>query len=142
MYGGGDLNWNRVVPGTIRSVLRGQRPVVRSDGTPRRDYLFVMDIVHAYLTLAEAMDGGQQAGEAFNFGMDSPKTVLEMVRTIIDQSGRADLEPLILGEAPNEIRDQYLSSEKARRVLGWHSKYSLEMGLRETIAWYREFLGV
>ncbi|MBI3762198.1 MAG: GDP-mannose 4,6-dehydratase [Chloroflexi bacterium] len=140
MYGGGDLNWNRVVPGTIRSVLRGQRPVIRSDGTLKRDYIYVKDIVHAYLTLAEAMDGGKHKGEAFNFGLDAPKTVLELVQAIIAQSGRADLEPAILGEAPNEIQDQYLSSEKAHRVLGWYPKHSLEEGLRETIGWYREFL--
>lgn len=140
MYGGGDLNWNRVVPGTIRSVLRGQRPIIRSDGTMRRDYIFVLDAAHAYLTLAEAMDGGRHTGEAFNFGLDAPKTVREMVQAIIDQSGRADLEPVILSQAPHEIQDQYLSSEKARRLLGWQPRYSFDDGLRETIGWYREFL--
>jgi CDP-glucose 4,6-dehydratase len=140
MYGGGDLNWNRVVPGTVRSVLRGQRPIIRSDGTMRRDYVFVLDIADAYLTLAEAMEGGQHRGEAFNFGLDSPKSVMEVVQAIIVQSGRSDLEPIVLGQAPNEIQDQYLSSEKARRLLGWQPKHSLEVGLRQTIGWYREYL--
>jgi CDP-glucose 4,6-dehydratase len=140
MYGGGDLNWNRVVPGTVRSVLRGQQPIIRSDGTMQRDFLFVKDAVHAYLTLSEAMEGGQHTGEAFNFGLDAPITVLQMVQAIIGQSGRTDLEPIILGQAQNEIQDQYLSSEKAKRVLDWRPKYSLEDGLRDTIGWYREFL--
>jgi len=142
MYGGGDLNWNRVVPGTIRSVLRGQRPVIRSDGSMRRDYIFVLDIVHAYLTLAEAMEGGRHVGEAFNFGLDAPMSVLELVQAIIDRSGRADLEPLILNQARNEIQEQYLSSEKARRALGWQPRYSLDEGLQQTIRWYGEFLAV
>ena len=142
MYGGGDLNWNRVVPGTIRSVLRGQRPIVRSDGTLRRDYIFVLDIVNAYLILAEAMEGGRHRGEAFNFGLDAPKTVLEVVQAVVAQARQPDLAPIILGDASNEIQDQYLSSEKARRTLGWMPKHSLEEGLRETIEWYREFLGV
>jgi CDP-glucose 4,6-dehydratase len=140
MYGGGDLNWNRVVPGTVRSVLRGQRPIIRSDGTMRRDYVFVLDIADAYLTLAEAMERGQHRGEAFNFGLDAPRSVMEVVQTIIVQSGRTDLEPIVLGQAPNEIQDQYLSSEKAHRLLGWQPKHSLEEGLRQTIGWYREYL--
>ena len=140
MYGGGDLNWNRVVPGTMRSLLRGQRPIIRSDGTMRRDYIYVQDVVLAYLTLAEAMEGGRHAGEAFNFGLDAPQTVLELVQAMIAQSDRPDLEPVILGEARHEIQDQYLSSEKAHRVLGWHPQYSLAAGLRDTFGWYREFL--
>lgn len=142
MYGGGDLNWNRIVPGTIRSVLLGQRPVIRSDGTPKRDYVYVRDIVSAYLVLAEAMEGGKFKGEAFNFGIDSPKTALEMVQTILRISGHLDLEPFVMNNAPNEIQNQYLSSERARHFLGWSPCYSLEEGLRETIAWYRDFLGL
>lgn len=140
LYGGGDLNWNRIVPGTMRSVLRGERPVVRSDGTLRRDYIFVKDVVHAYLKVAESMDQPEVRGEAFNFGADRPITVLEMVNAIIRISVHPDLEPIILNEASNEIQDQYLSSEKAERVLGWEPQYSLENSLRETMEWYREFL--
>src|SRR5574341_1385840 len=140
MYGGGDLNWNRIVPGTMRAVLRGERPVIRSDGSPRRDYVFVMDIVDAYLTLAEAMLDGALTGEAFNFGLDQPQSAIEMVRQIIALSPHPDLEPIIEGDAPNEIQDQYLDSQKARRMLGWQAKHTLEEGLRLTMAWYADYL--
>jgi len=140
LYGGGDLNWSRIFPGTIRSVIRGERPIVRSDGTMVRDYLYVRDGVHAYLTLAGCLDNPEVKGEAFNFGMDNPKSVLEIVQTIIAVSDHPGLEPVVLGEAPNEIQAQYLDSSRARRVLGWTPCYSLEEGLRETLGWYREFL--
>lgn len=142
IYGGGDFHWDRIVPGTIRSVLRGQRPVVRSDGTMTRDYLYVKDIVAAYMLLAERMDDAAIHGEAFNFGMNDPKTVLEMVTAICRLAERPDLEPVILNRAPNEIPHQYLDSTKARRALGWRPAWSLNDGLRETVAWYRDFLGV
>jgi len=141
LYGGGDLNWNRIVPGTIRSALRGERPIVRSDGTLLRDYLYVQDAVHAYLTLAEHLDEPEVRGEAFNFGMDNPKSVLKIVEAIIAVSEHPELEPVVLGDAPHEIQAQYLDSTKARRMLGWTPYYSLEEGLRETLRWYREFLG-
>ena len=141
LYGGGDLNWNRIVPGTIRSVLRGEPPIIRSDGTPLRDYLYVKDGVRAYLTLAEQLDRPEVRGQAFNFGMDHPRSVLEIVEAIIAQSGDPNLKPVVLGTASNEIQDQYLDSSRARELLGWRPAYSLEEGLRETVAWYREFLG-
>jgi len=141
VYGGGDLHWDRVVPGTIRSVLRGERPIIRSDGTLTRDYLYVEDIVTAYILLAERMDDPALHGEAFNFGMNDPKTTLEMVETICRVAGRKNLEPIILDEAPNEILHQYLDSTKATLTLGWKPAWSLEDGLRETLAWYRDFLG-
>ncbi len=140
MYGGGDLNWNRIVPGTIRSALLNEQPIVRSDGTMKRDYIYVKDIVSAYLTLAEAMRDEAHTGAAFNFGVDSPRTVLEMVDTIIRLSDYPDLQPVILNNAPNEIQDQYLSSERAHLLLGWRPQYTLEEGLRETMAWYRGVL--
>ena len=140
IYGGGDLNWNRVVPGTMRSVLRGERPVIRSDGKMTRDYLYVDDIVHAYMLLAQTLDDPALCGQAFNFGMDDPKSVLEIVRAIIAISDYPELDPIILNEASNEIEKQYLSSEKAGRTLGWEPRYSLEEGLRRTMAWYRLFL--
>ncbi len=142
IYGGGDLHWDRIVPGTIRSVLRGQRPVVRSDGTLTRDYLYVEDIVAAYVLLAERMDAPTLHGEAFNFGTNDPKTVLEMIDAICHVVGREDLEPIILNEAPHEIQYQYLDSTKANRLLEWTPVWSLESGLRETLAWYRDFLGI
>lgn len=136
MYGGGDLNWNRIVPGTMRSVLRGERPIIRSDGSPRRDYVFVLDVVDAYLTLAEAMIDGAYTGEAFNFGLDQPTSALELVQRIVAVSNNPQLEPIVQGNAPNEIQDQYLSSGKAHRLLGWRAKHTLEEGLSETMKWY------
>jgi CDP-glucose 4,6-dehydratase len=140
LYGGGDLNWNRIVPGTIRSVLRGDRPVVRSDGTPLRDYLYVQDAVQAYLVLAEQVDRSDLHGVAFNFGVQAPISVLEIVKTIVELSDHPELEPMVLCEASNEIQDQYLDSSKARDMLGWQAKYSLQDGLTETLAWYRAYL--
>lgn len=141
LYGGGDLNWNRIVPGTVRSLIRGERPVIRSDGTLLRDYLYVQDAVHAYMTLAEHLDADGAQGEAFNFGMDRPTSVLEMVQAIVAVSDRPDLEPVVLNDAPNEIPAQYMDSSKAHRLLDWAPRHSLEEGLRETFEWYREFLG-
>ena len=140
IYGGGDLNWDRIVPGTMRSVLRGESPVIRSDGTPLRDYLYVDDIVDGYLRLAECLDDPALHGQAFNFGMDDPKSALEIARAIIAISAYPHLEPTVLNQASHEIGKQYLSSAKAHRVLGWSARYSLEAGLRKTLAWYREFL--
>lgn len=141
LYGGGDLNWSRIFPGTIRSVIRGERPIVRSDGTMIRDYLYVRDAVSAYRTLAERLEEPEVKGEPFNFGMDDPESVLEIVETVITVSDHPDLEPIVLAEAENEIQAQYLDSTKAKRTLGWGPQYSLEEGVRETIEWYREFLG-
>jgi CDP-glucose 4,6-dehydratase len=141
IYGGGDLNWSRLIPGTIRSVIRGKRPVIRSDGTLIRDYVYVQDAVAAYLRLAESIGAPGVTGEAFNFGMDDPKSVMDVVQAIIDVSDRPMLEPIVLAEACNEIHAQYLDSSKAGCLLGWEPRYSLREGLRETMAWYREFLG-
>lgn len=142
MYGGGDLNWDRLIPGTMRSLIYGERPIVRSDGTMLRDYLFVKDAVTGYLRLAEALANPALIGEAFNFGMDQPKSVLEVVQAIIDISDYPDIEPIILSEAPNEIQAQYLSSEKAGRILGWEPAHTLSEALGETMAWYKRFLDV
>lgn len=140
-YGGGDLNWNRIVPGTIRSALRGERPVIRSDGTFIRDYFYVEDGAHAYMALAEALaERPELAGEAFNFSNELQVDVLSLVRSILGLMG-SDLEPDVRNEASNEIIHQYLSAEKARRVLGWSPLFTLDEGLRRTIDWYREALG-
>lgn len=136
-YGGGDLNWSRLVPGTIRAALRGERPIIRSDGQYVRDYLHVEDGVSAYLLLAEKLaERPELAGEAFNFSTEERATVLEIVERILRIMG-SRLTPDIRGEASAEIRAQSLSAEKARRVLGWAPRYSLDDGLRRTIAWYR-----
>ncbi len=141
IYGGGDLNWSRIVPGTIRSLLNNERPVLRSDGQYTRDYVFVLDIVEAYLLLAENTPKPGIRGEAFNFSTECPVTVLEITHKIQELMGRQDLKPLILNQAKAEIRDQYLDARKARHLLEWKPLYSLEQGLTETITWYREFLG-
>jgi CDP-glucose 4,6-dehydratase len=132
LYGGGDLNWNRIIPGTIRSVLRGEAPIVRSDGSPLRDYLYVKDAVSAYLALGDA-----DAAGAFNFGTETPTSVLDVVKTIL-RLMKSKLKPVVKNEASNEIAQQWLSSSKARKVLGWRPDYDLERGLRETVAWYRK----
>ena len=139
-YGGGDLNWNRIVPGTIRSVLRGQRPVIRSDGNSVRDYFYVEDGAAVYMLLAEQLAVSPHLrGEAFNFSYGNQVTVLDLVRLILSHMG-SKLQPEILNEAGNEIRMQYLDSAKARKVLSWLPLYTLEDGLDKTIAWYKEFL--
>jgi len=140
LYGGGDLNFNRLIPGTIRSALRGESPIIRSDGTFVRDYFYVRDAVGAYMTLAERLPEPGLTGEAFNFGTETPLSVLEIVDVLLGLMGR-DLEPTILNEATREIREQYLDCAKAKRLLGWAARHTLEDGLRETIAWYEEWLG-
>lgn len=140
IYGGGDLNWSRLIPGTIRSLLAGERPSIRSDGTFLRDYVYVMDAVEAYLTLADALDRNDVAGQAFNFGPGRPLNVLEVIAAVARQMGRTDLEPIIRNTASAEIRDQYLDSARAKAVLGWTPQWDIDAGLVPTIAWYRAFL--
>lgn len=141
VYGGGDLNWSRIVPGTIRSFVWGEPPVIRSDGNYIRDYIYVKDVVQAYVRLAERVGDGQALGEAFNLSPESKITVLEIVREIQRVMNCQHLEPRILNSAQGEIRSQFLSSAKARRILGWSAQYSLADGLQETVAWYRQYLG-
>ena len=140
-YGGGDLNWNRIVPGTVRSVLRGQRPIIRSDGQYVRDYFYVEDGAAAYIHLAErlAADPGLH-GHAFNFSNENQVTVLDITQMIL-RLMNSSLEPIIRNEVTNEIAHQYLSAAKARRMLKWAPDFTLEAGLSATIAWYRDFLG-
>jgi CDP-glucose 4,6-dehydratase len=140
IYGGGDLNWSRIVPGTIRSLIERHPPIIRSDGHFVRDYVYVEDIARAYMDLAQALDREEVHGEAFNFSSEKPLSVLEIVAAIQELMGHRDLEPVILNEATAEIRDQYLSAARARDVLGWKARYTLEEGLAETIQWYRAFL--
>lgn len=140
LFGGGDLNFNRLVPGTIRAVLQNQVPVIRSDGTFVRDYFYVRDAVGAYLQLAERMDDPAFHGQAFNFGTETPLSVLDMVAAILAQMGRPELEPRILNEATHEIPRQYLDCAKARRMMDWRPAYTLADGLDESVAWYRRWL--
>jgi len=140
LYGPGDLNFNRLIPGTIRSALDGERPIIRSDGQYLRDYLYVEDAAGAYLRLAESMDDSSVVGEAFNFGNEQPVSVLEVVNLILEIVDGPSLEPKILNEASHEIRKQYLDCSKARRVLDWRPEFSLREGLERTIPWYRQHL--
>jgi CDP-glucose 4,6-dehydratase len=138
-YGGGDLNWSRLVPDTIRSAFRGRRPVIRSDGTPIRDYFYIEDGAAAYMLLAERLAAdGDLAGQAFNFSSELPISALEMVRRILNRMD-VRLEPEIRYETTNEIPHQFLSAEKARMLLGWKPLFDLDAGLDRTIAWYREY---
>jgi CDP-glucose 4,6-dehydratase len=141
LFGGGDLNFSRIVPGTIRSVLRGERPIIRSDGQFLRDYFYVEDACEAVLTLAEQLDRRELQGQAFNFGNEKPLTVLELVNRILALMERPDLEPIVLNEASNELREQYLDCRKARSLLDWRPQFAMDDGLKLTIQWYRELLG-
>jgi len=139
-YGGGDLNWNRIIPGTIRSILNGQNPVIRSDGKYIRDYLYVEDGANAYMLLAQKLaENPQLKGKAFNFSLEIKLTVLELVSYILKLM-KSDLQPQILNEANNEIKAQFLSSKKARKVLEWQPLFDLETGLIKTINWYQNEL--
>ncbi len=140
-YGGGDLNWNRIVPGTIRSVLRGQRPVIRSDGQFVRDYFYAEDGALANMILAERLARNPDLrGHAFNFSNEIQVTVSELVERLLTLMD-SDLEPEVRNEASNEIRHQYLNAAKARKLLDWQPSFSLDEGLRQTIDWYKDFFG-
>jgi CDP-glucose 4,6-dehydratase len=139
-YGGGDLNWSRIVPGTIRSLMAGQRPVIRSDGKLIRDYFYVEDGAAAYMLLAEKLAGDATIrGHAFNFSNELQVTVLQLVESLSKAMG-SSLKPDIHNEAKNEIQHQYLSAAKARSMLDWKPLFSLDQGLAKTVDWYREFL--
>jgi len=139
-YGGGDLNFNRIVPGTIRSVALNEHPIIRSDGSLIRDYIYILDAVEAYLLLAQKMENPDIHGESFNFSNEIQLTVLELTNKIIKLMDRDDLAPEIINQTKNEIKHQYLSAAKARKLLGWKPRYTIDKGLKETIAWYRDFL--
>lgn len=140
-YGGGDLNWSRIVPGTLRSVLHGERPVIRSDGTYVRDYLYVEDGAAAYMLLAEKLsEDSSFGGLAFNISNEQPLTVLELVHRLLREAG-SDLEPVVRNEATNEIRAQHLSARLAREKLGWRPLFDVDAALRKTVQWYRAYFG-
>ncbi|MES2142224.1 MAG: GDP-mannose 4,6-dehydratase [Pseudomonadota bacterium] len=140
-FGGGDLNWNRIIPGTIRSILRTQPPIVRSDGNLIRDYIYVEDAVNAYMSLCEALrKNSALAGEVFNFSNGTQYTVLNLISTILDLM-HSNLKPIILGKNKGEILAQYLDSSKAHKDLGWWPRFTLEEGLERTITWYKNCLG-
>ena len=137
-YGPGDMNMSRIIPDMITSLLKNSQPIIRSDGTPERDYMYIKDAVSAYITLAENLHRKNVVGQAFNFGTGKPISVLGLYNKIIKLTGK-NMKPKILGEAKNEIDRQYLSIEKAKRILKWNPKYSLDDGLKETIKWYKNY---
>jgi CDP-glucose 4,6-dehydratase len=139
LFGPGDLNFNRIVPGTIRSALLGEAPVIRSDGLFVRDYFYVRDAALAYVLLAEHMHETGLAGEAFNFSNEAQVTVAELVERIIAIVG-TPVEAVTLGGGAGEIQRQYLSAAKARKILGWSPAYTLEEGLAATVPWYRDLV--
>ncbi|MEK6946705.1 MAG: GDP-mannose 4,6-dehydratase [Nanoarchaeota archaeon] len=135
-YGPADMNMSRIIPDVITTVLRGEQPVIRSDGTPERDYMYVKDAVSAYLTLAENLHRKEIVGQAFNFGTSKPISVIELYSKIIKLMGKS-VKPKILGEAKNEIDRQYLAIGKVKKILKWQPKYTIDQGLKETIEWYK-----
>ncbi len=140
IYGGGDLNWNRLIPGSLRSVIRGERPIIRSDGSLKRDYVFVEDVVKGYLIAAEQLQSDSFRGQIFNMGTDKPTSVLDVVKNIIAISDQPQLTPLILNEEKKAMVDKHVDSKKAEDMLGWNPQHNLRSGLSKTMDWYREFL--
>jgi CDP-glucose 4,6-dehydratase len=141
IYGGGDVNWSRIVPDTARALVSGERPVIRSDGSPERDYLYVEDAVDAYLTIAASLDREDMRGRAWNAGHGAPHSVLDVVSRLIAVSGR-DVEPDVQGEGTphGEIDRQFLDSEAIKSELGWQPAHDLDEGLRKSWAWYEKAL--
>lgn len=140
LFGGGDLNWNRIVPGTMRSVLEGSAPIIRSDGTMTRDYIYIQDAVNAYLQFAAALiEDPALKGKAYNFGNNRPMSVIELVREILQVCNREDLQPQVLGQASNEIKDQFLDSTLSQNELNWQPQFSLKDGLERTFGWYEKY---
>lgn len=142
LFGGGDLSFNRLVPGTIASALRNERPIIRSDGKFVRDYFYVMNAVEGYMKLAERMPDRSINGQAFNFGYGEPLSVVELVDEVLTIMGKQWLEPVILNEASNEIVNQYLDCSKAQELLDWRPRYDRREGLEVTIDWYREYFDI
>lgn len=141
LFGGGDLNFSRLIPGVIQATLRGEKFMIRSDGKFVRDFLYVEDAAEAYVLLAEKLAGERTlAGEAFNFGLEMRPTMLDLTHKVLQMMGRADLEPVVQNIASAEIREQYLDAGKARERLGWAPRHGMDAGLRRTIDWYREYM--
>jgi CDP-glucose 4,6-dehydratase len=140
IYGGGDINLSRLIPGTIVSLLSGERPLIRSDGCPKRDYIYIEDVADAFILLAENLNRPEIRGEAFNFSCETPLTVLEITQKLLKIMKKEDLPPMILAEARGEIEDQYLSCKKVRERLSFKPKFSINEGLERTVEWYKEHI--
>jgi len=142
IFGGGDINFSRIIPGTIRSIIENKDPVIRSDGSPIRQYAYIKDIIGGYKLLAAGMQNKRILGEAFNFGSYKPISVLDLTKLLIKLSGNTTLKPITLSNTKHEIDKQYASSKKAEKLLGWKTEYKFEDALKETIEWYRNFFRV
>ncbi|MBU0591471.1 GDP-mannose 4,6-dehydratase [Candidatus Micrarchaeota archaeon] len=138
-FGGGDLNFSRIVPGTLKSAYADEAPTIRSDGTYIRDYIYVKDAVSAYKVLAKATAEKQFHGEAFNFSNEIQLTVLQMVGKILKACGKENLNPVVQNKATNEIKNQHLDASKAKKILGWKSEWGIDDGLKETAEWYHNY---
>jgi CDP-glucose 4,6-dehydratase len=139
IYGGGDLNWNRLIPGTLRSLWYDEQPVIRTNGSQLRDYVYVADVVDAYLQLAEtSADDSSLYGNAFNISTNAPYSVIDLTSLIIDLSGKS-VQPIILNEATNEIPEQYLDASKLHKTINWQPPHGLQTGLNATIEWYQSY---
>lgn len=141
-FGGGDLHFNRIIPGTIKAVLENQSPIIRSNGLFIRDYIYVKDVADAYLTLAQKMDDSTIIGECFNFSTDKPYNVIEIVEEILKLMNAHHCAPIIQNNTSHEIPAQHLSSSKAEKLLSWKAKYGVKRGLQETIEWYKDFFAL
>lgn len=140
LFGPGDTNFSRIIPGTIRSVLMGENPVIRSDGTLVRDYIHMDDAINGYLLLAEKLEDRSTQGLGYNFGTGEPLSVMELTRILLEHCERPELEPVVLNQASTEIQEQYLSSDRARSLLGWQPESSVSERLLEVVDWYREYV--
>ena len=140
IYGGGDRNFTRIIPYAVSQALRKEPTVIWGDGTSKRDYIYIDDVVNAYILLAEALMQGKFAGEAFNFGTGIATSLIDLVH-LINRIAGVDIEPVVQGKETGEIKEQWLDCSKARDKLGWKPKFSLEQGLRRTVGWYKTYLG-
>lgn len=139
VYGGGDFNWDRLIPSVIKSLHQNQHPVLRSNGQSLRDYIFIADVVEAYLTLGAQLEEKTLHGEAFNFGTGKPIKTLDIVEHLIRLTNKKHFTPIIEDRATGEISEQYVSSQKAWDTLQWKPKFSFALGLSMTLEWYLQF---
>jgi len=142
IYGGGDLNFSRIIPDIIRSILLDKQPIIRSDGKSIREYLYISDVISGYLSLGKNLSQKNVKGEAFNFGASNPISVIELVNKLLRITEKNNLKPKIMNKTSNEIKIQYLSSKKAKNILNWYPKTSLDDGLKQTFEWYRDNLNL
>jgi len=138
VFGPGDINFSRLIPGTIRAVLEGRRPVILSDGSPVRDYIYVKDVAEAYIELAQRLERPEDSGITLKVGSGEKTSVLDLTRLIIRLMDRPDLEPDVRGRPTGASPVQTPSEDQEAGIRKWRPSYGLEQGLKETIAWFRD----